>query len=227
MSRNLSIALVTVFLTSCGGSTDTPVAETSETTNGSANPQSISPEPFVAPEIEGFSFPLDEATISSWTADVNGAGGERIALHAWGIWAGLTTITDQTWNGQRLRTYETWETPVTLACDTTPDECPATPRPLTAPGQLSNSPSDLAVTVSYDPTAADYLLQNHLIDRDTLNGLQGQGTTIGRVVMPNNGAEAREDLAGDPWLRVIFENEDAKPVVERSFLDFWPDYRYR
>ena len=32
----------------------------------------------------------------------------------------------------------------------------------------------------------------------------------------DHGTETRQDLARDSWLRVIFENEDAKPVVERG-----------
>ncbi len=181
----LMMALIAVLLNSCSGPPDSPGAGTDRTPDTPTNPRLITPEPFVPPTIEGFSFPLDEATIASWTEDLKGTGGDRIALHAWGLWTGLTALTRQTWNGQRLRTYETWDTPSALNCATTPDDCPATPRPLTAPGQLRDSPNNLAVTVSYDPSASDYILGNRLIDRDTLNGLQGPGTAIGRVVLPD------------------------------------------
>ena len=180
MRRNLVIVLAALALITCGAS-----SEDQDPDDVSTSPRSITPEPFVAPSIEGFSFPVDEATIAGWTSDLNGDGGKHIALHAWGIWIGLTKITTQSWNGQDLRTYETWDTPSTLNCDTAPEDCPITPRPLTSPGQLPDTPSSLAVTVSYDPTVATYVVENHLIDKDTLDGLQGQGTAIGRVVLPN------------------------------------------
>jgi hypothetical protein len=144
----------------------------------------ITPVSFVPPGIPGFSFPIDQVTIDTWTADVNGAGGDAIALHAWGIWTGLTSYTDQQYNGQTLRTYETWETPGNLACPT-PADCPKTPRPLSSPGQLPDNVNALAVTVSYDPTAADYVLENSLIAKDKLTALQGSAPNIGRIVLPN------------------------------------------
>ncbi len=147
--------------------------------------ETITPEPFVPPPLPGFSFPVDEATISSWTNNFGGNGESSIALHAWGLWAGLTTFTQQTWNSQFLRVYETWDTPDLLACSSTPDKCPKTPRPLKSPEQLPNQTSNLAVTVNYDPTSSKYVLDNSLIDPNVLTSLQGQGTMIGRITLPN------------------------------------------
>jgi hypothetical protein len=224
MSRIPTLVLLGLLSVSCSPAADDAVTGGPDT--GPVDNAPIIPEPFVPPLVEGFEFPVDEATIDAWTSNQDGLGGEHIAQHAWGIWTGLTRITGQTWNDQPLRVFETWDTPASISCATTPDQCPTTPRPLTSPGQIANSPSNLAVTVSYDPTAASYILENRLIDADTLNGLQGSGSTIGRIVMPETSIALKPAyMVASPDDRYFLMKTWSGPPPEPQAWgpDLWPE----
>ena len=76
-------------------------------------------EPLPDPRIAGFHFPENEATLTAWITalsrgsaiDAAPAAFEKIHLHAWGLWTALTTETNQSLGGQKLRVFETWLTP--------------------------------------------------------------------------------------------------------------------
>lgn len=63
----------------------------------------------------GDKFPTDSITINDWVSysyALNGLETNKDMIsHAWGLWAALTSITDQTCNGVPLRLFETWYTP--------------------------------------------------------------------------------------------------------------------
>jgi hypothetical protein len=84
--------------------------------------------PLPDPKIPGFHLPEAEATIMSWVYDWTTNGSKpgrshaeaskvakeafaKIHLHGWGIWTALTTETKQSFDGQKLRVFETWPTP--------------------------------------------------------------------------------------------------------------------
>jgi hypothetical protein len=69
------------------------------------------------PQVPGFRFPEDEATLVTWVRAA-GAGGpdapaanQNLLLHGWGLWTALTLPTAETENGEALRVFETWFTP--------------------------------------------------------------------------------------------------------------------
>jgi hypothetical protein len=55
--------------------------------------------------VPDFKYPESQETIYSW---LNAENDDGVAKHAWGIWAGLTKPTDQSYDGQKLRVFETW-----------------------------------------------------------------------------------------------------------------------
>lgn len=67
------------------------------------------PLPSVVP---GFKFPEDATVINGWINDAKFAptnyDSASIYKHAWGIWAGLTSPTQEEYAGDKLRVYETW-----------------------------------------------------------------------------------------------------------------------
>jgi hypothetical protein len=69
-------------------------------------PTEIIPQEF--PEnlgIENFNFPEDSTAIYTWLANRDTIS---ITNHAWGIWAGLTSKSNQIYKGDTLLVYETW-----------------------------------------------------------------------------------------------------------------------
>ena len=64
--------------------------------------------PIVVP---GFHFPEDSNTIYSWLNNKNfpnNYDSVSVYNHVWGIWAGLTAQSGQVYQGDSLRTFETW-----------------------------------------------------------------------------------------------------------------------
>ena len=104
----------------------------------------IKPVPLPDPGIPGFTFPTPQDEIIQWTKDNNQTA---INQHAWGIWTALTQETNQTFEGQKLRVFETWQTPDDVMSGETTI---ADPRPLTKLRQLE----DVGSTSSSAPEAA-------------------------------------------------------------------------
>lgn len=71
----------------------------------SCSPPKVTPAEFPNIGMEGFQFPESQTTIYGWLSD---PGTTEVTLHAWGIWAGLTQQTGQTYGDQPLRVYQTW-----------------------------------------------------------------------------------------------------------------------
>jgi hypothetical protein len=172
--------------------------------------------PLPNPNIHGFKFPESEATIMHWvytwttngsnvkpTKDAEAATEKAFAnvhLHGWGIWTALTTETEQTFDGQKLRVFETWPTPQDLTtAGTNPDGLKtllALPPHRSTP-QFFNQFSHVKGTrggvlkrgaggtfhgeetvtgfVKYDPTAAQHITEQGLLKKATLNSLLTAG----------------------------------------------------
>lgn len=159
------------------------------------------PEPLPDPKIVGFTFPESEATITTW---VTGAAREpgatawqNLHRHGWGLWAAVTSETNQISERQRLRVFETWITPDELAAPIAPPSAftavvPAVTaaRSLLRPLDQLQSATQGAVAlrpmldaesrrivgfVKFDPTAADHIRRQSLLQRAALDALLAGG----------------------------------------------------
>ncbi|MEP7237383.1 MAG: hypothetical protein ABI685_05950 [Ferruginibacter sp.] len=71
----------------------------------------VTPVEFPNHIVPGFNFPEDSSVINGWISNNNFPGqydSASIYKHAWGIWAGLTAQSGQTYGGDSLRIYQTW-----------------------------------------------------------------------------------------------------------------------
>ena len=159
-----------------------------------ASTGAFAPVPLPNPRIPGFRFPEPAATVVTWAKTNNAMS---IDLHAWGIWTALTRLTNEMYNGQRLRVFETWVTPGDIT-ETTSAAALArlsrNPDPV-APleqfshslavgavanlGAVSSGPSGPEATVvgfvKYDPTAEAFIRLNGLLNTANLNALLSAG----------------------------------------------------
>ncbi|WP_162555958.1 hypothetical protein [Reichenbachiella versicolor] len=159
------------------------------------------PLPSVVPD---FNFPEDSVIVYGWLDSMDTI---NITNHAWGIWAGLTSKSDQIYNlSDTLLIYETWLGISDIAslcangdaeggCDMTKErnvrESLHFPNQLTHTfGAATTSSVDknpgLYVSVSYDPNAACHATQNLLLNQSTISKLvvnNGIGTI---KAFPNN-----------------------------------------
>lgn len=184
--------------------TDVTTQEQPATTTVEALAPGITPVKLPDPGIPGFSFP-DSTHIQSW---VNNGQADSVNLHGWGLWTALTTLTTQTYNGQALRVFETWQTKYELdsLMRATTQQAPAallarrgaTPKRLpTTPAQFRRDPHNRTMlsahsvthdtasapileVVSYSPSLANNILTQKLYWASSLTKLvkAGQSTTI-------------------------------------------------
>ena len=132
--------------------------------------------------IEGFNFPEDSMNIYGWLENRDTIA---ITEHAWGIWAGLTQPTNQTYQGQKLLVFETWHGVQELAAmsaqgqvaDETSVKTSRTdlqvPRQFTHAALLTSASGvdtnfQVLETVCYDPSASKFVTQNKLFNQSTL-----------------------------------------------------------
>ncbi|SMD35935.1 hypothetical protein SAMN04488029_2616 [Reichenbachiella faecimaris] len=151
----------------------------------------------------GFNFPEDSTLIYQWLADRDTLS---IYKHAWGIWAGLTASTDQSFNGSPLLVFETWlglgemqsivkqnmlqarKTQRTMLQKPKQFEHSAT---LTKQAGVDTTAgldfgSNFWVTVSYNPSAANYAIQNKIFKKSVLDSYKKPGA-IGKIpAFPND-----------------------------------------
>ena len=133
--------------------------------------------------VPGFNFPEDSLKIYKW---LNTQETTSITKHAWGIWAGLTSNSDQIYKKDTLLIYQTWLgiSDIATLCATPKtsggsDFTKSTREKLDFPHQLSHhfgtpqSPTlanpGFFVSVSYDPNASKFALENLLLNQSTIN----------------------------------------------------------
>lgn len=134
--------------------------------------------------INSFNFPEDSSVIYGWLEkqDTN-----SIVSHSWGIWAGLTTPTNQKYNEQTLLVFETWMGVQELSAmsaqgQIADNSLKKTNRTvLSVPKQFIHghlfTTNDKSIdtnfsvleTVSYDPSAAYFVTSNKLFNQSSLN----------------------------------------------------------
>jgi hypothetical protein len=158
--------------------------------------------PFPDPKIAGFQFPESESTIVNWINQMTNKtpqaadGFAKIHLHGWGIWTALTLETDQVFDGQKLRTFETWPTPQDiLAGPSEPNSAAkmlSTPRRRSAfqpfhqfghvkgtkdtrdiqrAAKMINPDQTITGFVKYDPSATAHIIQQGLLSVKSLDAL--------------------------------------------------------
>jgi hypothetical protein len=100
MKKILSFVFLLALFISC-----TKVQVNYEVVEKNQEAREIVPVDFPYTGIKSFNFPEDPDVINSWLGFPDSLS---VARHAWGIWAGLTTKTGQTYKGQDLYVYDTW-----------------------------------------------------------------------------------------------------------------------
>src|ERR1700730_1340982 len=174
-------------------------------TAGRTNAQFVA-VPLPDPKIPGFQFPEAESTIVDWVFQASNktpSGPQsfaKIHLHGWGIWTALTMETDQVFDGQKLRTFETWPTPQDVMA--APPNAKGAALMLTAPrsrssfqpfhqfghvkgtkgrvnplraAALINPDQTITGFVKYDPSAASHIVQQGLLSKKNLGALLQAG----------------------------------------------------
>jgi hypothetical protein len=104
MKINKPLLLVTAF-------TMLVILSASKCNKNTKNEASVTPVPLPTGIVPGFKFPEDSNVINSWINNkkfANSYDSVSIYNHAWGIWAGLTAQSGQTFAGDKLLVYETW-----------------------------------------------------------------------------------------------------------------------
>ena len=130
------------------------------------SPMKIVPVPFPDTGIPGFKFPTPKDTILGW---VSSDDQRSINQHAWGIWTGLTMETDQVFNGQKLRVFETWFTPSDITSGSRSLlRHLKTPNQLTHGGAATEGEDAVVGFVKYDPTASAHIVDYNLLSKETL-----------------------------------------------------------
>ena len=153
--------------------------------------------PLPDPQIPGFQFPEDEATLVTQvrTAGSGGAGAgaalEQLQQHGWGLWTALTLPTAQADGGGNLLVFETWFTPQEIDGQTgaSPAARPGGRAALLNFRQFAHGlePRDRELQaasggsetvfgyVKFDPTAAAHVRQQRLLSTAALDQLVAGG----------------------------------------------------
>jgi len=132
--------------------------------------------------VDGFKFPEDPNTIYTW---LNSEDNVSIAKHAWGIWAGLTKDSGQSYNGQKLPVYDTWHGVGELSaavgngdknagCNVKVNRAKLNrPKQFGHAGLQAENPINddyvIVETVSYSPASSCFASQNLIFNQSTLN----------------------------------------------------------
>jgi len=140
----------------------------------------VVPAKFPPLEIAGFNFPEDSSTINKWVHELQE---DSIYMHAWGIWTGLTSLTDQKIPGDPnpLRVFETWLTPEEMIAEIKngssdyKSDSRSNRANLKKPNQFTHISSSIQTlndsiheSVAYSPAAAKYAIDNKIFMATTL-----------------------------------------------------------
>lgn len=176
------------------------------------HPLAITPVPLPTNIVPGFTFPEDTATIiNGWLGGYTAPYFDTVQIyqHAWGIWAGLTAPSGQSWMGQELLVYETWPGITDIQSMIENNKLVSSMAragrvPLSRPNQFEHAQrrakaglsaipvdsineegADFWVAVSYDPTAANHAVTNKLLSQSYLASKVRQGEINAIPAFPN------------------------------------------
>ncbi|MDN3670831.1 hypothetical protein QWY93_16035 [Echinicola jeungdonensis] len=135
----------------------------------------VEPADFPKLNIEGVNFPEDSVILNQWIHDSDKS---KIYLHGWGIWTGITSLTDQKIPGdsRNLRVFETWLTPEEMIDSINNQPIKRSNRAnLNKPNQFTHFSSSqqtvndsIFESVSYSPAASDFAIENKIFMATTL-----------------------------------------------------------
>lgn len=158
---------------------ETPT-EKDEFTSLGFTDENVTPADFPKLDIPGFNFPEDSTTLNGW---ITSNDTKKIHEHAWGIWTGLTSPSNQNAGDQPLLVYETWLSPSEMI-----DSIKGLPVRrsnrinLRFPNQFEHARakgdtvnSVIFETVAYSPAAATHAISNKLFMATTLHGYAQAG----------------------------------------------------
>lgn len=185
--RLVSLVALYLFLTSCSKQQSIPVQSKQSSTS-----ESIIPVPLPDTGITGFNFPEDSLLIYDWLTKQDTS---TIYSHAWGLWSGLTSTTDQIYQGKPLLVFETWlglGEIQSLMKENSLQPIKTGRTPLQQPKQFEHSATlamqagvdttaganfgtNFWVTVSYNPSATNYALQNQIFKKSVLDSYKKPG----------------------------------------------------
>lgn len=162
--------------------------------------------------IPDFEFPASELTIEQWIASDDTT---KMAQHAWGLWAGMNTLSGEKYQGQELRIFETWQDKEQMVTDGTPDPKSRvlTPKPLrqsqrgTTKKKMADR-ADRAGLIKFNPTAAEHILTNKLHSLAKLDSLMVDGKIANVPDFPNATIAIKvntvkvTDRAGDEYFKL-------------------------
>lgn len=203
MLTSLALICMLLCIVQCNSKSPEPEGEVSKS--------GITPVPLPTNIVPGFKFPEDSSTIiQSWLGGYNGTTYDSVSIynHAWGIWAGLTAASGQSFDGQELLVYETWpgitDIRSIVESGVTTCEISKSSRGMLQPmrqksharnvlsgemtsgvDSLNEEENDFWVSVSYDPTAACHTIQNQLLDSTVLKSMVKPGEIAAIPAFPN------------------------------------------
>ena len=172
----LSTILFIAFLLSCSNKNKENDSNKSE--NFSFH--EVVPADFPKLNIKGFNFPQDSITLKKWIKE---SKEDSIYLHGWGIWTGLTTLTNQRIPNDEypLRVFETWLTPEEMIDEIKKEsndyksDIRSNRANLKRPNQLTHFSSAIETindsiheSVAYSPAASKFAIDNKIFMATTL-----------------------------------------------------------
>jgi len=140
----------------------------------------VVPVDFPKLDIKGFNFPEDSITINKW---IRQSKQDSIYMHGWGIWTGLTSLTNQKIPGDKnpLRVFETWLTPEEMIDEIKEKSTDyksgirSNRANLKKPHQLTHFSSTIETvndsiheSVAYSPAASKFAIDNKIFMATTL-----------------------------------------------------------
>lgn len=207
----------------------------------------ILPAPLPTNIVPGFNFPEDSAVIYSWlnTGDTS-FNDSAICAHAWGIWAGLTAETNQSYGGVPLRVYETWfgigEVQSVIRNGLTLDSAKTNRTALTVPNQTSHhnvmnfsvdtllaDTGNIFDAVTYNLPAARFAVSRSILKQDVLNEYYNAGGIGVIPAFPNDAITLKPTyFIGKPDGNLVrIPVWPGEPATMRPYgPQFWNTYVY-
>jgi len=194
--------------------------------------ESITAVPMPSKLQSGQHFPTDSITINNWVKNSivinNHETNEDIITHGWDIWDALTSYTDQQYNDQKLRRFETWYTPsdIKKALESKSSNSSFKLEDvdrshighLTVPHQhqhgLQVHSSDILGFVKCDPSSANHIYDKELYYFEVLKAMIQKGKIANIPAFP----------ASSVLIKPVFEVLKDKKEDGNYSLPAWPGY---
>lgn len=184
----------------------------------------------------GLKFPTDARRINDWvknsTVVNNLETNVDIITHGWDLWDALTSFTDQTNNGQKLRRFETWYTPADIKTALRTQNTNSTFKlqdlnrshtgHLKIPHQnthgISENSADVVGFVKCDPTSANHIYNNQLYYFEVLKSMIKPGKIANIPAFPASSVLIK------PVFQVLTDSSSVKISEGKYKLPVWPGY---